>query len=179
MDTAGTFRFIFEWGTTNVGVGVAHGSNNRLYVKGVDSTSSNNAFLCQNSNGSNLMYVRNDGLVWANQAWTISDIRTKENIRALPYGLAHLMGLRPVIFDFIAGAKEQLGFIAQEVRAVVPEIVMEEQANADYTIDPMLALNPSGIIPILVRSVQEQQKLIEAQAAQIADLVARIQGAAS
>lgn len=44
-------------GTTNVGVGVAHGSNNRLYVKGVDLTSSNNAFLCQNSNGSNLMYV--------------------------------------------------------------------------------------------------------------------------
>lgn len=89
-----------------------------------------------------------DGLVWANQAWTISDIRTKENIRALPYGLAHPMGLRPVMFDFIAGAKEQLGFIAQEVRAVVPEIVMEEEANADYTIDLMLALNPSGIIPI-------------------------------
>ena len=51
---------VFYAGLNNVGIGTQQGSANRLFTKGIDSTSSNNAFLCQNSNGSNLMYVRND-----------------------------------------------------------------------------------------------------------------------
>src|SRR6266508_5574424 len=126
MDTAGTAGIVIYAGLNNVGIGVQQGTNNRLFTKGIDSTSSNNAFLAQNSNGSNLMYVRNDGLVWANQAWTISDARRKERIRALPYGLKDILQLRATMFDMIGGAKDQLGFIAQEVQLVVPEIVMEE-----------------------------------------------------
>jgi len=170
VNSSGTVGNPLFLGLNNVGVGVQQGTNNRLFTKGIDSTSSNNAFLCQNSNGSNLLYVRNDGLVWANQAWTISDRRRKTNIRALDYGLASILELRATMFDMIDGPTNQLGFIAQEVQLIIPEIVMEETVNADSVTDPMLALNPASIIPILVRSTQELTEMVRLLQKEVAAL---------
>jgi len=50
--------------------------------------------------------------------------------------------------------KSQLGFSAQEVRKVFPELVSEDK-------DGNLSLNYIGLIPVLVESIKEQQKQIE------------------
>jgi hypothetical protein len=47
----------------NVGIGVTTIGNNRLFVKGEDSTSSTNAIIIQNSSSTNMFYIRNDGYI--------------------------------------------------------------------------------------------------------------------
>lgn len=54
----------------------------------------------------------------------------------------------------------QIGFSAQEVQIVLPELVRKD--NED-----MLAVNYSALTPILVESIKEQQAIIDAQKATI------------
>jgi hypothetical protein len=58
--TNDTLRMIIR-SDGNVGINTGGLSNFRLYVKGVDTTSSNNAFLAANNADSTLLYLRNDG----------------------------------------------------------------------------------------------------------------------
>lgn len=87
-----------------------------------------------------------------------SDRRLKENILPLQYGLQQVLQLKPVSFTWkkLPEQGTQLGLIAQDVRQVIPEIVIEAD-NADKT----LALNHLQLIPVLVNAIQEQQKTIE------------------
>jgi hypothetical protein len=48
-----------------------------------------------------------------------------------------------------------LGFIAQELKEVFPELVYQETDSSEYSI------NYIGLIPILVEALKEQQILIE------------------
>jgi hypothetical protein len=61
----------------------------------------------------------------ANQAafGGFSDARLKENIANLPSQLANICALRPVEFDFKDGSGHQIGFIAQEMQEVYPDVV--------------------------------------------------------
>lgn len=95
-----------------------------------------------------------------------SDSRLKENITDLPNQLANITALRPVEFDYIEseGGGHQLGFIAQEVEEIYPDLVGERQ-------DGMKTL--SGLSKWdarLVKAIQEQQTLIESLTTRIAAL---------
>lgn len=69
-----------------------------------------------------------------------SSIKYKENVLDLDYGLEEVLALRPVSFDwkrsFIPNGTPQIGFIAEEVALVIPEIVGRNDAgeitNLDY-----------------------------------------------
>jgi hypothetical protein len=54
-----------------------------------------------------------------------SDIRLKENIAPLPDQLANICALKPSEFDFKDGSGHQIGFIAQEMQEVYPDVVGE------------------------------------------------------
>jgi hypothetical protein len=56
---------------------------------------------------------------------TYSDIRLKENVTDLPPQLEAMCSLRPVEFDYKDGSGRQLGFIAQEVQEIYPDLVGE------------------------------------------------------
>ena len=97
-------------------------------------------------------------------SWTYgSDRRMKENITPLSYGLSSLMQLKPAQFDYISGQKDQLGFIAQDVQTVLPELV-KTLPNG------MLGLQTEGMIPVIVNAIQEQQAEIGTQGIQLADI---------
>ncbi|OAI39758.1 hypothetical protein AYO38_07080 [bacterium SCGC AG-212-C10] len=88
-----------------------------------------------------------------------SDARLKRDIIALAYGLDAIARLQPVEFAYINaiyGQGQHLGFLAQDVQKVLPELVTE---NAD---DEYLRVDYDGIIPVLVRGMQEQQAQIDA-----------------
>ncbi len=93
-----------------------------------------------------------------------SDARLKTNVVALAgHGvLNRVLSLRPVTFEWIDGTAEtQFGFIAQEVRAVLPELVSQSDDGVG-----MLAIRDDEMLTLLVQAMQEQQALIEAQHAE-------------
>jgi len=98
-------------------------------------------------------------------AW--SDIRLKENIVDLPSQLANIMALRPVEFDYIGyenGEGHQLGFIAQEVQEIYPDLVGEGA-------DGMLMLSDMNKNDArLIKCIQELKAIIDTQATRIAAL---------
>jgi len=100
------------------------------------------------------------GYIWNNasnnlEIATASDIRLKENIRDADYGLEQILQLRPVLFDWKSGSSvDNKGFIAQEVQKVFPRCVNE--APNGY-----LHLGKDEMIPVLVKAIQDQQKIID------------------
>jgi len=78
-----------------------------------------------------------------------SDRRLKSHIQALPYGLAELLALRPVSYEYNSQpGVTSLGFVAQELAPVLPELV----STGD---DGMLSVNYAGITPVVVVAVQQ------------------------
>jgi hypothetical protein len=55
-----------------------------------------------------------------------SDIRLKENIVDLPSQLSNILSLRPIEFDYKNGSGHQIGFIAQEMQEVYPDVIGED-----------------------------------------------------
>ncbi len=99
------------------------------------------------------------------RAWTVSsDERLKTNITTIENALDKVEKLRGVNFEWKNNNKTDIGFIAQEVKDVVPEIVSEDGLNGYYTMET------SQITAVLVEAMKEQQKQIEAQQKEISQL---------
>ena len=95
----------------------------------------------------------------------ISDRRLKKDIVDIPYGLDLITKLKPRQFSWIHSNKEDYGFIAQEIYKVLPELVGTVEGDDGEKIlgkkDGPWSLDESGIVPIIVKAIQEQQKQIE------------------
>jgi len=86
-----------------------------------------------------------------------SDERLKKNVDDLDYGIGDIMELRPVSFVWNHqedDASTTAGFIAQEVEAVLPGLVMTDGNGYKE-------LNTIGLVPVLTKAIQEQQKEIQ------------------
>lgn len=113
--------------------------------------------------------------------YATSDERLKRGIRDLgdDGGLDVVMKLRPVSFewkdaDMASREGEQLGFIAQDVEAILPQIVrtsdasieVETQEGAETIANPKSIRYQALLVP-LVKAVQELKTQVDEQAAQI------------
>ena len=89
-----------------------------------------------------------------------SDKRLKENIKPIESALDKVSKLQGVTFDWIQkedqilDIKEDIGFIAQDVQKVIPELVRENE-------DGMLSMRHQGIAPILLEAIKELKAEIE------------------
>jgi hypothetical protein len=97
---------------------------------------------------------------------TYSDSRLKENIVDLPSQLANIMALRPVEYDYIEseGGGHQIGFVAQEVQKIYPDLIGERE-DGMFTLADMNKNDAR-----LIKCMQEQQTTIEALEARITAL---------
>ncbi len=100
------------------------------------------------------------GIVSATSVHTPSDGRLKEKITPIEYGLDTIMKLNPVGFNWRDQKHEwqkprQIGFIAQEVQSVVPEVVSRADDDAGT-----YSLAYAELIPVLVKAMQQQQARI-------------------
>jgi len=126
-------------------------------------------------NGSGVFNARNDGVLYAQNTTvqSISDVRTKENIRDAEDGLDVITALRPVRFDFKEGfnnnRKNQLGFIAQEIEQVFPDAV-DVSPQEDENGDPYKSVGPGALIPVLVKAIQELKAELDTVKAELATL---------
>ncbi|MCL4353979.1 tail fiber domain-containing protein [Patescibacteria group bacterium] len=105
-----------------------------------------------------------DGTVAVANSWNaFSDSRFKTNVNPLLSSLDKVMKLNGVSFDWISSGIPSVGFIAQDVEKIIPEIVRTD-GNGFKSMDY------SKLTPFLVNAIHEQQE-------QIASLSALISGA--
>ena len=99
-----------------------------------------------------------DGRARANQWVTYSSARWKENVKPIEGALDKVMQLRGVSFDWKPehGGKHDIGFVAEEVGKVVPEIVSWEEDGKWAK-----GLAYDRITALTVEAIKEQQKEIE------------------
>ena len=103
-----------------------------------------------------------DGNITAYSTTVGSDRRLKENIIKINYGLKDILKLNSVQFNWREKrkGKHDIGFIAQEVQEIIPEIVNEipDLENED---NKYLGVEYSKVVPVLVEAIKEQQLQIE------------------
>ena len=88
---------------------------------------------------------------------TPSSRRLKENIVVIDNAVNKLKKLRGVYFDWKESGKRDIGFIAEEVGKIIPEVVTyEDEENAS-------GLDYSRLTCLLLESIKEQQITIEKQ----------------
>lgn len=136
---------------TNTGATGANGTEKMRITPGgtvsINSSTPNTAYK---------LYV--NGSAYTTGTWQASDRRLKTNIGSLKYGLKDIMTLQPVRYNWIdpnVGKGDQLGFIAQDVRKIIPEIVNGDEQKET------LSVNYTELVPILVNAIKEQQQQIE------------------
>jgi hypothetical protein len=113
------------------------------------------------------------GNMHAQQYLTSSDVRYKKEIATLDNALDTILSLRGVTFDWDRDAwpekyfreGRQVGFIAQEVEQVLPELVSTD-ANGYKSVAYV------NVVPVLVEAMKQQQARISAQQKQIEELKA-------
>lgn len=96
--------------------------------------------------------------VWTNA----SDSSKKYGITGIKYGINEVMKLRPVTYKLKGSNQQDIGFIAQDVKKIIPEIVYGEDGN--------MTLSYGQITSILTKAIQEQQQQIESLQSEINQL---------
>ena len=98
--------------------------------------------------------IQATGKVYAQGSELTSDINLKKNIVPLEDSLNKILSLKGVNYEWKDKKKTgtQYGLIAQEVEKIIPELVTNGETKY---------LNYTGIIPILIEAIKEQQKQIE------------------
>jgi len=124
----------------------------------------------QNATFAQDVYVANT--LTAQELAQESDKRLKKDITPTKYDLKSVLKLNPVDYKLKSNNKDQTGFIAQEVRDVIPELI--NGIEGDLEKGETLSINYIGLIPVLTKAIQEQQSQIDNQAATIDALLERI-----
>lgn len=173
-------------GGTAAGVyGLATSTNNNVIKIGVYGDSYNTGF--------------NDWAVYSNgpqfstssSFWSTSDERLKKDIQEYSGAIETIRQLNTKTYTYRNDGKfatinfaknRQVGFIAQELEKVIPEMVTEaplffnkhdKDPNNDVT-EKYKAVNYVYLIPVLTQAIKEQQAEIETQQKQIEALMATI-----
>lgn len=146
-------------------IGINNGGGPGLYGQGSVGVS-----------GSGTVYAGQfNGVVIASSYTTSSDARYKTNIATLPDALGRILALRGVSFDWRRNEfpqqnfrnGRQIGFIAQEVEKVLPELVHKNRdgyRSVDYT----------AVLPVLVEAVKQQQHEIDTMKTQVASVNSKL-----
>ena len=113
---------------------------------------------------------------------TGSDARIKENIVESAYGLAEVMQLRSVKFNFAPWHSPdyhptRIGLIAQEVESILPELVGTEEGPHEYIgydaeigdvrevhepLSGLKSIDDQQMISVLIKAIQELNEKVEA-----------------
>ena len=123
------------------------------------------------------------GLAYVNGLYNLSDARMKTNVQPLQGALATVGQLRGVTFQYNSAAysdyvgqddRTYIGFVAQEVEAVLPQAVAEKyligqdggnataaQENAGEARQTVKVVDYVSMIPVLVEAIKEQQAYIQ------------------
>jgi hypothetical protein len=104
-----------------------------------------------------------EGNVYAHNFWTPSDLRFKEDFIQIENALENVLKLSATYYNYKNSSEfkdrgfptsKQIGFIAQDLMKIYPEIV-------NKGMDGYLKVDYSKLTPILVEAIKDQQKKID------------------
>ena len=127
------------------------GNNNRLQVHSRSSSSPVNAGATYTAGP----FVSLNGTTWTDS----SDARLKENVSTITGAIDKVKAMRPVNYTWIhdgEGASNQVGFIAQEMALVVPEVVDISEDDEVHQ-----GIQYGKLVPVLTAALQEALTKIE------------------
>jgi len=150
-----------DWGTVDIlamaGTGRVYIADGEIFFNGTSNGSAGFKMIGQ----SGAFHANNDIIAYSSTL-TASDGRLKENVRPIESSLNKILTLDGVKFDWKDEDKpnDQLGFIAQDVEKVLPEVVNEiENGLGDY--DGHKVVNYQAVVPVLVEAIKELKAEID------------------
>jgi hypothetical protein len=156
---------------TAIGAGAVVSQNNSLVLGGPLASGAQVKVGIGTATPSNVFTIAQGAGPAVSDGWNVySSRRWKTNIETLHGALGKIEQLRGVSYELKANGKHEVGVIAEEVGAVVPEIVTWEENGADAQ-----SVDYSRLTALLIEATKEQQALIEQQQEQIARLVSQMQ----
>jgi hypothetical protein len=169
-------RFLIGKTTTSTAnQGIVFNSNANCIFTVTDTGATDTLNVWNDTAGAYRFYVTRGGTIFATSTTisAISDIRLKENIQDLDVGLDKIMALKPRKFDWKDGKGKNIkgdrGWIAQEFEQVFPDMVSTWKDEQPEGEEPYKSVG-ADLIPVLVKSIQELNAKVEAQAVEIAAL---------
>jgi hypothetical protein len=160
--------------------------NNEIMCRGVNAgifwenrsggvTSNSNWYGWYNTGGTNFIFNGAANIASINSstgAYTaLSDRNKKKDFETATVGLSEVMQLKPTLFRMLEDSEDvpkQLGFIAQDVRDVIPQAYVEQSMiDAGGKQATYIGLNDRPIIAALTAAIQEQQAIIESLKARL------------
>jgi hypothetical protein len=162
--------------------------NNGVYVGSVESIEDGGSYEFMFDGTLRTKFNNTDNLGTSSFRWNTvyatngtintSDATLKRDIKPLGYGIGEIMKLKPVSYHWIDGRPGEgrvMGFLAQDLQQVIPEVVRTKEWVYDDNKrekghwQPMekMGVAYSEIIPVTVSAIQEQQKEIDALKAEI------------
>ena len=113
----------------------------------------NTKLIVNSSAGTNTLTIETGGRISAGSFNAKSDARLKENFRELKTE-KYILDLPTYKFDFINGAKDQIGCKAQDLQEICPEIVNE--GDNGY-----LSIQENKIVYLLLEEVKKLREEID------------------
>jgi hypothetical protein len=111
--------------------------------------------------GTALNTVANTASLSGAGAWVnASDGRQKTNVQDLDYGLQTVMQAKPRRYNRIDTSGEFIGFVAQELLEVAPEVVHGSEATS-------YGVSYGELVAVAFKAIQEQQAIITALTARV------------
>ena len=109
-----------------------------------EANTNGNMFQVWDGAGSLIGYVDDATGNWV----PVSDERTKKDIQNLEHGLDAINQLRPTSYKFKRNDAPAIGFIAQEIMEIIPEVVVGSE-------DTQYGVSYAALTPVLTKAIQE------------------------
>lgn len=151
----GNFQLsVDDFGNYNFNNAIAGGYRNYLnYAAAI--------FMITSNNGTSGMFMSSGG-----SSWNVfsSDVRVKKNFEP-SQGLAELLQIEAVKYHMKTDsddAPKRLGFKAQNLLPLIPEMVTTNPMALDDDGKPLYTITPDYLLPVLVKAIQELKAEIDA-----------------
>jgi hypothetical protein len=155
---------------TAIGAGAIVSQSNALVLGGPLGSGANVNVGIGTATPSNVFTIAQGAGQAISDGWSVySSRRWKTNIQTLDHALGKVEQLRGVSYELKANGKHEVGVIAEEVGAVVPEVVTWDKNGTDAQ-----SVDYSRLTALLIEATKEQQALIGHQQEQIAQLMSQV-----
>ena len=95
-----------------------------------------------------LQFNPSTGVLTSTAFNSISDERLKDNIKTLRYGLREILLTKPVAFKYKQSEQESIGFLAQDIEAIIPELVSTNDQG-------FKSVNYGVLVSVLCNAIKE------------------------